>query len=179
MNKELVVADKIEPFVVQTLRDEKRNIPDAARPFWHLQFRRFAGCPICNLHLQSFVKQIDRIQEGGIHELVFFHSSAEEMSLYQHQLPFDVVADPEKNWYRRFGVGESIRAIFDPRSWLAGVQGIMSGNSDVAQAGGGRLGLPADFLVNGEGRIVALKYGLHADDQWSVDELLTHAARRS
>jgi hypothetical protein len=37
---------------------------------------------------------------------------------------------------------------------------------------GGRYGLPADFLVAPDGLIVACKYGEHAYDQWSVDELL-------
>ncbi|MFG2769343.1 hypothetical protein [Streptomyces sp. NPDC048350] len=41
---------------------------------------------------------------------------------------------------------------------------------------GGRLGLPADFLITPDGRIAAAKYGEHADDQWPVDELLAHAA---
>lgn len=40
---------------------------------------------------------------------------------------------------------------------------------------GGRLGVPADFLIGSDGRGVAANYGRHADDQWSVDELLTHA----
>ena len=40
---------------------------------------------------------------------------------------------------------------------------------------GGRLGLPADFLIAPDGRITALKYGRHAYDQWTVDELLDHA----
>jgi hypothetical protein len=38
---------------------------------------------------------------------------------------------------------------------------------------GGSLGLPADFLIASDGRVLALKYGRHADDQWSIDELLT------
>lgn len=37
---------------------------------------------------------------------------------------------------------------------------------------GGHLGLPADFLIGSDGRVIACKYGMHADDQWSVDELL-------
>ena len=40
---------------------------------------------------------------------------------------------------------------------------------------GGLLGLPADFLIAPDGRIAALKYGQHAYDQWTVDELLDHA----
>jgi hypothetical protein len=37
------------------------------------------------------------------------------------------------------------------------------------------LGLPADFLIAPDGRITALKYGRHAYDQWTIDELLDHA----
>jgi hypothetical protein len=42
-----------------------------------------------------------------------------------------------------------------------------------AQQGGEKhLGLPADFLIGSDGRVLAAKFGRHADDQWSVDELL-------
>jgi hypothetical protein len=35
--------------------------------------------------------------------------------------------------------------------------------------------LPADFLIGSDGRVLAAKFGRHADDQWSVDELLDMA----
>lgn len=38
-------------------------IPDPERLI-HLQFRRFAGCPICNLHLRSIVRRHDEITAG-------------------------------------------------------------------------------------------------------------------
>jgi hypothetical protein len=41
--------------------------------------------------------------------------------------------------------------------------------------GESKLGLPADFLIGTDGRILALKYGVHAYDQWTVDELLSLA----
>ena len=41
--------------------------------------------------------------------------------------------------------------------------------------GGGSLGLPADFLLAVDGQVLACKYGVHADDQWSVDEVLSLA----
>ena len=34
------------------------RIPDPQKVV-HLQFRRFAGCPICNVHLQSVVRRHD------------------------------------------------------------------------------------------------------------------------
>jgi hypothetical protein len=41
--------------------------------------------------------------------------------------------------------------------------------------GKGALGLPADFLIATDGRVLACQYGAHADNQWSVDELLALA----
>jgi len=42
---------------------------------------------------------------------------------------------------------------------------------------GGRYGLPADVLVGPDGTVLAATYGEHADDQWSVDELLALVAQ--
>jgi hypothetical protein len=36
----------------------------------------------------------------------------------------------------------------------------------------GSLGLSGDFLIAPNGRVVASKYGDHAYDQWTVDEVL-------
>ncbi|MEU1005989.1 hypothetical protein [Streptomyces tibetensis] len=49
---------------------------------------------------------------------------------------------------------------------------------------GGRLGLPAGFLIGADGRVLAAEYGEQAYDQWPVEELLhlasshRHAAGR-
>ena len=36
----------------------------------------------------------------------------------------------------------------------------------------GSFGLPGDFLIASDGHVVASKYGAHAYDQWTVDEVL-------
>ena len=142
----------------------------------HLQFRRFAGCPICNLHLRSVAREIERINSAGVLEIAVFHSTEEAMLPFQGDLPFAVVADPGKQLYAAFGVESSIKAILHPRAWLAGVRGSRAQHPSDRTAGeGGHLGLPADFLIAGDGRVLACKYGTHADDQWTVNELLTLA----
>lgn len=40
---------------------------------------------------------------------------------------------------------------------------------------GGAFGLPADFFVTTDGVLEAVHYGKHADDQWSVDDVLALA----
>lgn len=48
-----------------------------------------------------------------------------------------------------------------------------------AGLGEGHMGLPTDFLVDSDGRVLTTKYGRHAGDQWSVDELLDLAGAAS
>ncbi|HEX4301292.1 MAG TPA: peroxiredoxin-like family protein [Rhizomicrobium sp.] len=155
-------------------------LPDAAR-LTHLQFRRFAGCPICNLHLRSFTRRIVEIAAAGIAEVVVFHSTAEEMRRYEADLPFAVIGDPDFKLYREFGVEAAPRALANPRAILAIARTLVPVAAQLLRTGrlaanlnphGGRLGLPADFLIAPSGLVVAAKYGEHADDQWNVDELL-------
>src|SRR6266487_571241 len=154
-------------------------VPDPDRLI-HLQFRRFAGCPLCNLHLRSIVRRHDEIAAAGVREVVVFHSTAQELRAHTAGLPFAVVADPDKRLYVEFGVESGPRALLDPSVWGRIVQAISRDLAAILRRGqpppalrqpGGRLGLPADFLIAGDGRLVAAKYGSHAYDQWSVDDL--------
>jgi peroxiredoxin len=151
------------------------EIPSARFKYVHLQFRRFAGCPICNLHLHSFVKRIGEIEAKGIHEVVVFHSPNASLLPYQGNFPFDVIGDPGKNLYHQFGVGSSIYAILDFRAWPSMIEGSRLADRPKGPPEGGVLGLPADFLIGADGKIVAVHYGRYAYDQWSVNELLALA----
>ncbi|MGW8360234.1 peroxiredoxin-like family protein [Streptomyces wedmorensis] len=160
------------------------SLPDPARAT-HVQFRRFAGCPVCNLHLRSVVLRHEEIERAGIREVVLFHSPADELREHVDHLPFAVVADPAKALYAEFGVEAHRRALLDPRAWPAILRSLLRGTWELLRGRGrlpatsqpgGRLGLPADFLIAPDGRVAAVKYGEHVYDQWSVDELLALAA---
>jgi peroxiredoxin len=147
----------------------------------HVQFRRFAGCPICHLHLRSFATRHQEVADAGITEVVFFHSPASALQGYQSQLPFVVVADPEQKVYREFGVESGVRSLAHPKALSAAVRGyanLVRHRNEPETAGVGsddgstHLSLPADFLITPDGMLAAVHYGRHADDQWSVDELL-------
>lgn len=167
-----------------TIRSERISIPNERR-LVHLQFRRFAGCPVCDLHLHSLAQRHEDLSAASIQEVVVFHSTAEELRPYAGTLPFDLVADPEKRLYAEFGVESAPRALLDPRVWLPVLRGILRslvgilrGQQPIPSLNprGGRLGLPADFLIASDGRVLARKYGSHAYDQWSVNDVLHLAA---
>jgi hypothetical protein len=83
--------------------------------------------------------------------------------------------------YTEFGVELSIRALLHPRGWIPILRAVFNALPAVMRGQrlapsvnprGDRLGLPADFLIASDGRVLACKYGAHANDQWSVDEVL-------
>ena len=154
-----------------TIRSKRIQLPDPAGVV-HLQFRRYAGCPFCNLHLRSIVQRHQELVAAGIREVVVFQSSSAELLAHQGDAPFAVIADPTRRLYTEFGVGPSPRAVLDPRAWLAGVRAVTSKHPSLPANRQQALGLPADFLVAADGHVLACKYGVHAYDQWSVDDLL-------
>jgi peroxiredoxin len=175
---QLHAGDVLSRHDLITINGEPAPVPDAGR-LVHLQFRRYAGCPVCNLHLRSFAARHDELVAAGIREVVVFHSRAETMREFQGQLPFAAIADPEKKLYAEFGVETMSPWLgLDPRSWLAAGRAITRAPSLHGAAGHGEqhMGLPADFLVGRDGQILAAKYGRRVDDHWCVDELLHLAA---
>jgi peroxiredoxin len=173
--RRLSTGDTVPRRELTTIRSASVTVPDEAA-LVHLQFRRYAGCPICHLHLRSVAARQDEIHAAGIREIVVFHSTVAVLLPYQDELPFDVVADPAKELYTEFGVEKTPRAVLDPRTWPAMLRGGIGRKPTGPGKGQSPFGLPADFLIGPDGRIRAVRYARHADDQWRVDELLGLAA---
>jgi peroxiredoxin len=168
---------------LDTVSGERVRIPDP-KQLVHLQLRRFAGCPICHLHLRSFVRRKDELAAAGVREVIVFHSPRAELVPHVTDFPFAVVADPDRVLYRALGVESGSRALLDPRALLSVLRAVVVGSLEIVRGRarppalaphGGRLGLPGDFLIAPDGSVLACKYGEHADDQWSVDEVLERA----
>ena len=168
---------------LSTIKGEVVSLPDPGG-LTHLQFRRFAGCPVCSLHLRSFVMRREEIAGAGVREVVLFHSSAAALRTYAGDLPLAVVADPDKRLYAEYGVEASSRALLNPRSWGVIARSVWASLVEIIlrraptpsmNPEGGRYGLPADFLIGPDGAVLACRYGEHLDDNWSVDDLLALA----
>lgn len=168
-------GDVLPTTVMESVTGEAISLPDAKR-LVHLQFRRFVDCPICNTHIAELRWRAPEIEAAGIKEVIVFHSSAQSIRSYQKDVPFLMVGDPKKAFYKNFGVETSLGFV-SIKALGAGLRGMAHGHFALRVGGGGPLGLPADFLIAPSGRIDAVKYGADAYDQWSVDELLALAKR--
>lgn len=176
-------GDRVIGRELTTIHSEQIPLPDPGA-LTHLQFRRFAGCPICNVHLRSVARRHDELVAAGIREVAVFHSPVEAMLPHQGALPFAAIADPDRELYHAFGVESSPRAVahprawssvFTPQAWSFVLRSVRTGRHIGPGDGESVLGLPADFLIASDGRVQAVKYGRDANDQWSIDELLALA----
>jgi peroxiredoxin len=165
--------DVFPQLTVTTSKGPPLTIPVVGARYTHIQFRRFSGCPICNIHIAALRRGKAQLDALGIHEVLFSHSSQEDVAAVHSDLPFDAVGDREKRYYRQFGVESSWSAI-SPAAIQAALASILRGKFGIKMTGG-PLGLPAEFLVGPDGRIKEAHYGKHAYDQWPVETLLDFA----
>lgn len=146
------------------------RVPAATR-WTHVQFRRFAGCPICNLHLREFVRRKAELDQFGVTEVILFASTPTALEEHAARVPFAMVADSAREHYRLAGVERSGWAVMHPKAWWAAVRGLVRFGARLPGRVADVNATPADFLIDVEGVVRACKYGRHADDQWSFDEL--------
>jgi len=176
LSHKLKAGEDIAAIKLKDVQGRDIAIPSPNHRFTHLEFRRFAGCPVCNLHLRQVVTRLSEIENAGILEIAFFHSTNDALLPHVADLPLTVIGDPERIWYKKFGVERSLMGLLNPQVLFDGLKGLnaktllpsLSLKED-------HDGLPADFLVDSKGTVVAAKYGAHASDHWSVDEILEQA----
>ena len=129
-----------------------------------LMFFRYASCPMCNLRLHDFAKEYPRLRATReLAAVAFFHSPAEAITRNAGRRDdlFSLVADPDQEIYRHFGVGTSwvglLKSMVLPsfyRDWIRSMRHGFWGGADARMAG-----MPADFLVGTDGRILLAHYG--------------------
>jgi hypothetical protein len=143
-----------------TIGGDRARVPEPGR-LVHLQVRGFAGCPMCTTHLRSLALRRDELAEAGITEALIFRSTVDALQEHYADMPFAIVADPAREVCTKLGVESSLRAPLDPHAWAAGLRGAIRNLPrlpTVPPKMMGALGLPADFLVAGDGTVAACNH---------------------
>ncbi|MGB3463036.1 MAG: redoxin domain-containing protein [Rhodanobacter lindaniclasticus] len=131
-----------------------------------LSFFRDAACPFCNFRIYELTQRHQELSERGLDVVaVFSASQAEVLRFAGHRpRPFPLAADPTSRAHEVYGIERSLwrklKAIVTRVPTLirglrlVGLAGLNTGNL-----------MPADFLIDGRGRIVEAYYGRDAGDR--------------
>lgn len=131
-----------------------------------LSFFRDAACPFCNFRVYELTQNYKEWKKLGIEVIAVFSSPADEVRKFvaQHPRPFRLISDPDLVLYNHYGVEHSVSALFKalffnlPRI----VRGVMKGGRP-ANNPNVKI-VPADFLLEIDGRVKDLWYGRDTAD---------------
>lgn len=139
---------------------------------------REAACPFCNVRVYELTHDHDDLRARGLDIVAIFHSDERDVRRFiaRQPRPFRMVADPEGRAHAAFGAERS--SLGKAKAVLMRLPALLRGLRLLGFAQGSRPTgalMPADFLIDGSGRIVATHYGRDAGDHMPMARILQFA----
>ena len=146
-----------------------------------VSFYREASCPFCNFRLYMVGENMPKLQAKGVRVINVFASTEEEVQRFLLRKPrpgMIMVADPDMKQYGSYGIETATRTQ-KLKALIQRVAALARGNLMIADAEGPAAKdsqiLPADFLIDEEGEIVATYYGEDIGDHIPMEKLMLFA----
>ena len=143
-----------------------------------LSFFRDAACPFCNFRVYELTHHYQSLSALGLDVVAVFGSSQAEVLRFvaRHPRPFRIAADPVGESHARYGIQRSLLGKL--KAIITRVPTLIRGLRIVGLAGLNTNNLmPADFLIDEEGRIVETYYGGNAGDRIPLERVELFLAR--
>lgn len=144
-----------------------------------LCFFRDTRCPFCNFRIYELTNEFEHFRKLGLEVVALFAASPEDVRDFvaKRPRPFAVLADGDGQAYQRYGV--------DRKSFWRKLKGIVM-RLPTALRGIAMVGLlpalrsntlmPADFLLDENGKIIETWYGSDAGDRIPMQRIRQFAA---
>jgi peroxiredoxin Q/BCP len=143
-----------------------------------LGFFRHAGCPFCNLRVHALTKVHEELKGLGL-EMIFFFESKESIilrsSFHRGVSPIPIISDPEKVWYKTYGLEPSTaKSVLSHMTSFVQttIKAKMQGLPVHAMASGESFStMPAEFLLDKDLTIKKLHYSERLNDRLDINDI--------
>jgi peroxiredoxin Q/BCP len=161
---------QIQAIELQAIDGQLFNTESLSGKPWMLSFFRFAGCPFCNLRMHELVSKYNEFGEDFT-IIAIFDSPLDNLQHHAagHNAPFPILADESNAYYREFGIEHSISGVI--KGMLLRFPTLIKAMSSgyIPTTFKGRLTtMPADFLIDRDGRIDYAYYGSDEGDHLAI-----------
>lgn len=176
-------GDAIKPFVVEDVKGNTIALKRMLRKNKVLLvFLRHAWCPVCNYRTHELIANYSRLKEEGYEVVVIYESKKSSLLPYveDHNLPYTVIADPERKLYTAFKVEFSQEKMMKSREnstmlkhYKEGMR--LFGSKKYPKGEGEEKStiIPADFIVGKDRKIEMAYYGAYIGDHYPIKDVLT------
>lgn len=138
-----------DPLTLSSLRGQK---------VW-LAFFRYAGCPLCNLRVHQMIQRYDGWEAKGLKIVAVFQAPVAEVetNVGEQNAPFPIVCDPGEKLYALYGLEASLAGYLSVKNLPKMAEALKEGFTPGTMHGT-KTRLPADFLIDENGKIVETFY---------------------
>ena len=176
---QLQAGDRAPDFELACLDGTTIRLADYKGKKLLLSFYRFASCPFCNLRVHAIGELYPEIS-SEMEVIGVFESSLETLQIYmpRHSLAFKIASDTKAVSYKKYGVTHSFMGMLSgmimrmPTLMKAMFKGYFPGNIDSSLTR-----MPADFIIDEEGKILVAYYAKDEGDHLSIEEIQKHVIK--
>ena len=143
-----------------------------------LCFFRDAACPVCNFRIYELTAKHAALQRLGLDVIAVFKSDVPAVRRFvaRQPRPFPVIADPAGLAYETYGIERSLWGKL--KAIAMRIPTLLKGLRIVGLAGLNTNNvMPADFLIDGEGKLVETWYARDAGDHIPFERIELFVAR--
>ncbi len=173
-----IPGQKAPLFAVQDIFGNTVNLAQIQNQKIILSFFRYATCPMCNVQIAKIMQQKEYFEKNNLKVIAVFESSAESLMEYivdRHDFHFTILADPNRELYRMYGVKPSWLKTLKTLS-LKGLENILlalkKGYKIISKVEGTVNQIPADFLIDEDKIIRIAHYGDSVVDHYPLENFL-------
>lgn len=158
--------------------DSVRVEADNPTKIW-LGFMRYAGCPVCNFRANELQQNITQINAAGYQLILIYESETETLRQYMQDvdnIPYTIIADPKRELFKKFGVEPSfiktLGSAFNGKVLSNRKNGSQLFDGNKQKRDGKIAGIPADFLIDRNGKITTAYYGVNIGDHLPLNVII-------
>ena len=143
-----------------------------------LAFFRYASCPVCNFRMNEIIQNYEAIQAKGYVFIAVFESSNPTLHDYlkETEVPFPIIGDPELELYKKYGVQRSfwrmVGSMFNKKTKSNLKEGKVLVKGKNLKRDGNMSRIPADFILDENGKITIAYYGKNISDHLPLETIL-------
>lgn len=138
-----------------------------------LSFYRYASCPFCNLRFHALSQKQAEWQAKGLVTLAVFQSPKTSILEYagKEPSPITIIPNPERDLYRLYGVEGSWKGFVTGALQLGTFAKALKEGHLPGKIEGDMNMIPADFVIDEQGKILLAYYGKDISDHVEIAEI--------
>ena len=168
------IGQTIPNIQLSSIHNSSFNTDELKGRRYLVTFFRFATCPFCNMRIAQLINKQPKMGEN-FEIVAIFESNIDHLKKHasKHTSKFPILADPERQYYKQFGVKKSFLGMLKGMIFRlpTALSGILKGYIPM-EISSRFLIMPLSLLIDEKGIIQAIYHGKDEGDHMPIEQVI-------